>query len=54
MASSVQGRPKKVIQVKSKVKNVLIIFFYIKRTVLKEFVLAGQTLNSAYYCDILW
>jgi hypothetical protein len=26
---------------------------YIKRTVHKGFVLAGQTVNSAYYCDIL-
>jgi hypothetical protein len=31
----------------------LIIFFDIKGAVRKEFVLAGQTVNSAYYCDIL-
>jgi hypothetical protein len=31
----------------------LIIFFNIKVTVHKEFVLAGQTVNSAYYCDVL-
>jgi hypothetical protein len=31
----------------------LIIFFNIKGIVHKEFVLAGQTVNSAYYCDIL-
>jgi hypothetical protein len=30
----------------------LIIFFYIKGIVHKEFVLAGQTVNSAYYCDL--
>jgi hypothetical protein len=30
----------------------LIISFDIKQIVLKEFVLAGQTVNSAYYCDI--
>jgi malate synthase len=33
-------------QVKKKVKNMLIIFF--EDTVRKEFVLAGQTVNSAY------
>jgi hypothetical protein len=27
--------------------------FAIKRPVHKEFVLAGQTVNSAYYCDVL-
>jgi hypothetical protein len=31
----------------------LIIFFDIKGIVHKEFVLEGQTVNSAYYCDIL-
>jgi histone-lysine N-methyltransferase SETMAR len=31
----------------------LIIFFDIEGVVHKEFVLAGQTLNSSYYCDIL-
>jgi hypothetical protein len=54
MASLVQGRPKKVRQMKSKVMSMLIIFFDIKGLVLKEFVLAGQTVNSTYYCDILW
>jgi transposase len=46
-------RPKKVRQVKSKVKSMLTIFFHMKEIVHKEFVLAGQTVNSAYYCDIL-
>jgi hypothetical protein len=32
----------------------IIIFFDIKGIVHKEFVVAGQTVNSAYYCDILW
>jgi hypothetical protein len=32
----------------------LIIFFDIKGTVHKEFVLADQTVNSAYYYDVLW
>jgi hypothetical protein len=31
----------------------IIIFFDIKGTVHKEFVLADQIVNSAYYCDIL-
>jgi hypothetical protein len=37
-------RPEKVRQVKSKVKNMIIIFFDIKQIVHKEFVLAGQTM----------
>jgi hypothetical protein len=40
-------------KVKSKVKSMNIIFFDIMRIVHKGFVLAGQTVNSAYYCDIL-
>jgi hypothetical protein len=50
---SVQGRPEMARQAKSKVKSMLIIFFEIKRIVHKEFVQAGQTVNSAYYCDVL-
>jgi hypothetical protein len=46
-------RPKKERQVKSKVKSMLIIFFDFKGIVHEEFVLAGQTVNSAYYCDVL-
>jgi hypothetical protein len=34
-----------------KVKSMLIIFFDIKGIVHKEFVLADQTVNSAYYAD---
>jgi hypothetical protein len=45
--------PKKVRQVKSKVKSMLIIFSDIKVIAHKEIVLAGQTVNSAYYCDVL-
>jgi hypothetical protein len=37
----------------SKVKSILIIFLDIKGIVHKEFVLEGQTVNSAYYCDTL-
>jgi hypothetical protein len=47
-------RPKKVRHVKSKVKIMLIIFFDIRGIVHKELVLAGQTVNSTYYCDVLW
>jgi hypothetical protein len=50
--SSNSPRPKKARQVKSKVKSMLITFFDIKGIVHKEFVLAGQTVNSAYYCDL--
>jgi hypothetical protein len=49
LACSVQGRLKKARQVKS----MFIIFFDVKGIVHKEFVLAGLTVNSAYYCDIL-
>jgi hypothetical protein len=47
-------RLKKARKVKRKVKSMFIIFFDIQRIVHKEFVLAGQTVNSEYYCDVLW
>jgi hypothetical protein len=47
-------RPKKARQVKRKVKSMLIISSDIKGIVRKEFILAGQTVNSTYYCDVLW
>jgi hypothetical protein len=53
VARSSQGRPRKARHLKSKVKSMLIIFFNIKGIVHKEFVLAGQTVNSPYYCDVL-
>jgi hypothetical protein len=37
----------------SKVKSVLIVLFDIKGIVHSKFVLAGQTVSSAYYCEIL-
>jgi hypothetical protein len=40
--------------VKSKAKSMLIIFFDIKGNVHKEFALAGQTVSSVYYCEVLW
>jgi hypothetical protein len=45
-------RPKKARQVRSKVKSMLIIFSDTKGIVHKEFFLAGETVNSAYYCDV--
>jgi hypothetical protein len=38
---------------KSKVRSMLIIFFDVKGILHKEFVLAGQAVNSAYYCHVL-
>jgi hypothetical protein len=32
----------------------LIIIFDIKGIVHKEFILTGQTVNSTYYCNVLW
>jgi hypothetical protein len=46
-------RPKKSATDEGKVKSMLIIFFDIKGIVHKEVILAGQTVNSAYYCDVL-
>jgi hypothetical protein len=45
-------RPKKGKKVKSKVKSIFIISFDIKGTVCKEFVLAGQAVNFAYYSGV--
>jgi hypothetical protein len=45
---------KKARRVKSEVKSMLIIFFDINGIAHKEFTLAGQTVKSAYYCDIIW
>jgi hypothetical protein len=54
MESSNSQRTKKARQVKSKVKSMLIIFLDIKGTPHKEFIPAGQAVNFAYYCDVLW
>jgi hypothetical protein len=45
-------RSEKATQLKSKVNSILIILFD-KGTVSKEFVLEGQTVDSAYYWDVL-
>jgi hypothetical protein len=46
-------RDRKKRQMKNKDKGMLIIFFDIKVIVHKEFVLASQTVNLAYCCDLL-
>jgi hypothetical protein len=52
--SPMSPTPETARQVKSKVRSMIITFFDIKRTVHKEFVPVGQTVNSGFYCDILW
>jgi hypothetical protein len=44
-------KKKKPCLMKSKVKGILVTFFDIKGIDRKEFVLAGQAVNSAYCCD---
>ena len=46
-------KPKKARMSKSKVKTMLIVFFDAKGIVHKEFVPQGQTVNAAYYVDVL-
>ena len=38
---------------KSKMKSMLIVFFYSKGVVHKEFVPPGQTVNTAFYVEVL-
>jgi hypothetical protein len=45
--------PNSARQLNSKVKSMIIILFDIKGTFHNVFVLAGQTVSSAYYCDVL-
>jgi hypothetical protein len=40
-------------KMKSEVKSMLVISFDFKGIIHKEFVLAGQAVNSTYYCDVL-
>jgi len=47
-------RPKKARQVKSNLKSMIITFFDIKGVVHKEFEPTGQTVNSGFYCEVLW
>ena len=53
MAHENSPRPKKALMSKSKVKTMIIIFFDIRSIVHKEFVPTGQTVNHAFYKDIL-
>jgi len=46
-------RPKKAKQVKSNIKSMLICFFDQKGIVHKEFVPPGQTVNAAFYVEVL-
>jgi len=52
--SPTSPRPKKARQVKSNLKSMIITFFDIKGIVHKEFVPTGQTVNSWFYCEVLW
>ena len=46
-------RPKISRQSKSRVKRMLLTFFYIRGTVHYEFVPTGQTVNQVYYLEVL-
>jgi hypothetical protein len=46
-------QPNEVRMSKSQMKTMLITFFDIKRTVHFEFISQGQTVNQAYYMEIL-
>jgi len=46
-------RPKTFRQSKSRVKRMLLTFFYIRRIVHYEFVPTGQTVNQVYYLEVL-
>jgi len=46
-------RPKKSGQVRSNIKSMLICFFDQKGIVHKEFVPPGQTVNAAFYVEVL-
>ena len=52
--SPMSPRPKKARQVKSNFKSMIITFFDSKGIVHKEFVPTGQTVNSGFYCEVLW
>jgi len=46
-------RPKKARQVRSNVKTMLIVFFYVRGIVHQEFVPPGQTVNQEFYLEVL-
>jgi hypothetical protein len=49
----ISGQSEKVRQVKRKVKSNFIIIIDIKGIVHEEGILAGQTVDSTYYCHVL-
>jgi hypothetical protein len=53
MESPKSPRLKRARKPNSNVKIMLIIFFNIKEIVHKEFILTGETVNSAYCGDLL-
>ena len=53
MESASSPRPKKVRQVKSNVKTMMICFFDIKGLIHFEFVPHGQTVNQLFYLEVL-
>jgi hypothetical protein len=44
---------KKVCKSRSKIKTMLIVFFYIRGVVHHEYVPAGQTINAEFYVEVL-
>ena len=53
MESPGSPRPKKARQVRSNIKSMLICFFDQKGIIHKEFVPPGQTVNAAFYVEVL-
>jgi len=51
--TSLSPRPKKARQVKSNIKTMLICFFDVRGLVHHEFVPPGQTVNQAFYLEVL-
>lgn len=51
--TSLSPRPKKARQVKSNIKTMLICFFDVRGVVHSEFVPPGQTVNQAFYLEVL-
>ena len=47
-------KSKKAQQVRSKVKIILISFFYANETVHKEFFPPGQSVSQQFYLEVLW
>jgi histone-lysine N-methyltransferase SETMAR len=52
--SPTSPRPKQARQVKRIVKSMTITFLDIKGIMHEEFVAIDQTMNSRFYCNVLW